>query len=299
MRTQKRFTAALLRRFQREGRGTGTYEEYTAWHRVGRGDPASRGRSHLWMWRSRQRDLLSDVERVGHYFVHMMPNVLDSIEQFPHGPDAAPHEMSRFDTRIDLNSHFPGTLEIARRRGIRHFMLSDEQSTEPWRYSTDQLLLIEDESKHRSLLAIAYKPSFASLTKRDREKLSLDQEYWQLRSVPWLLVTPDVYDPVVSRCLEMTAPWAINDPVSVDQMHMAVEVTNVCLGLSLTDVLHRLSMRTGSKETAQRSFWQAVWCGAIPLDLRRGWRPHVPVRLLTLEQFAELNPIRSRRSAWN
>ena len=62
MRTTKRFTPAVLDRFKREGRGTGIFQDYIPWHKVSRGDPASSGRSHLVIWRSRLRELLSDGE---------------------------------------------------------------------------------------------------------------------------------------------------------------------------------------------------------------------------------------------
>ncbi len=68
MRTEKRFTPKVLERFRREGRGTGTYSDYTPWHRVSRGDPSSKGRSHLIVWMDRQRELLSDQEWGGAEF---------------------------------------------------------------------------------------------------------------------------------------------------------------------------------------------------------------------------------------
>jgi hypothetical protein len=52
-------------------------------------------------------------------------------------------------------------------------------------------------------------------------------------------------------------------------------------------------------EAAQRALWQAVWTGALPVDLRRGWRPHVPFRVISHAAFWDLNPIAARRSAWN
>lgn len=298
MRTTKRFTPTLLARFAAEGRGTGTYQDYIPWHRVGRGDPASSGRSHLLGWRRRQRELLSDVERVGHYFSFMLPDVGDSCEQFPLTLESARHEITAFDACADIDVLYPGTLELAGHLGIKHFILKDKRSIEPWRYSTDHLLVFKKDGRC-SLLAVAYKPPIATLRKRDREKLSLERKYWLARGVEWLLITPDVYDKHTKACLERTACWVVGAQVEPDLIPMAVKATNACLGLSLTTTLTHLAGMTGSLDMAQRAFWQAVWCGAIPLDLRRGWRPHAPLQLLTAEQFAALNPIRSRRSAWN
>ena len=38
MRTTKRFTALVLARFHKQGRGKGTFKRYSAWHQVTRGE---------------------------------------------------------------------------------------------------------------------------------------------------------------------------------------------------------------------------------------------------------------------
>ena len=90
MRTEKRFTPKVLERFQREGRGTGTYTDYVPWHRVSRGDPSSKGRSHLIVWMDRQRELLSDHEWGGLNFAGLVPGLIDLAEQFPISQDVRP-----------------------------------------------------------------------------------------------------------------------------------------------------------------------------------------------------------------
>ena len=108
MRTEKRFTPTVLERFSKEGRGTGTYADYTPWHRVSRGDPSSIGRSHLIVWRDRQRELLSDQEWSGLNFAGLVPNLVDLTEQFPLSQDSSSHELSRWHVGFETNQ-FPGT----------------------------------------------------------------------------------------------------------------------------------------------------------------------------------------------
>ena len=119
MRTTKRFTPTTLARFLKIGRGTGTFGNYIPWHRVGRGDPSSCGRSHLQMWKGRQRELLSDGEWVGLFFAASMENLIDLTEQFPLSLESGRHEMSAYLADIS-SSLYPGTLEIAKRLGIKH-----------------------------------------------------------------------------------------------------------------------------------------------------------------------------------
>ena len=116
MRITKRFTPTVLARFFKLGRGSGTFKNYIPWHRVGRGDPSSSGRSHLQMWNGRQRELLSDGEWVGLFFTISMKNLIDLTEQFPLSLDGDTHEISAY--RADTSpSTYPGTLEIAKRLG--------------------------------------------------------------------------------------------------------------------------------------------------------------------------------------
>lgn len=82
MRTTKRFTPKVLARFKRQGRGSGTHDNYLPWHRVSRGDPASSGRSHLLMWRERLRELLSDGEHVEQLFASQLNNLEDCLSIF-------------------------------------------------------------------------------------------------------------------------------------------------------------------------------------------------------------------------
>lgn len=299
MRTTKRFTPTLLARYMKEGRGTGTYQDYIPWHRVGRSDPASQGRSHLMMWRGRQRELLSDGEWVAILFSTMLPELLDVREQFKLSLEASAHELASYDVRFGGYKTYPGTFEIAKQLGIKHPMVHGGGVSDFWTMTTDQLLLLGEAGSDLNLLAIARKPNSTVLSKRDRQKLLIEKEYWSARGVSWLLLTPDVFEESVGLTIRRGAPWALGDPVDPKVISTAVDVVDSALGHTLTYAIRQLGLELGDDDFAQRAFWQAVWSGTLPLDLRRGWRPHVPVSLLTQAEFASLNPVRSRRSAWN
>lgn len=297
MRTTKRFTPKVLERFRRQGRGLGTYQDYIPWHRVGRGDPSSRGRSHLQQWNGRQRELLSDHEWVMLFFAVTLLNLLDIREQFPLSKEDAPSELGAY--RVDVsNQIFPGMLTIAKRLGFKRPLTTDVGESDDWVMSTDFLLLLQHDDGTLELLAIAVKPLDEITKKRKKELLTIEREYWAARGITWLLITPNEYDERVGINLRMNMPWALGDTANGSAQHTAASVVQNHPGRSLTFVLNKLCASLGDMDLAQRAFWQAVWSGKIPLDLRRGWRPHMPIVLLPQAAFSALNPISSRRSAW-
>lgn len=297
MRTTKRFTPAVLRRFSRKGRGQGIFEEYQAWHQVTRGDPASRGRSHVFNWNGLSLELLSDRERVIFLLASMVPGVVDVRVQFPLTLSSAPHEIEAYAVG-QISSSFPGAKEIALALGIRHPVVTDDDESEDWTPTTDLLLTVRAPTGQLSLLAIAFKLAKEVSARRKRELLRLEYEYWLKRDVPWLLLTEELIDAELATCLERAWCWALHESVDETTLRIAANTIRALEGRPLTYVLDYLTQRCGSKEVAQHAFWQAVWKGRAPVDLRRGWRPHLPVRLLPEETFWDLNPIVARRSAW-
>lgn len=298
MRTEKRFTPKVLERFLREGRGTGSYADYTPWHRVSRGDPSSKGRSHLIVWRDRQRELLSDQEWGGLNFAGLIPNLVDLTEQFPLSQESAPHDLSRWYAGEGLKL-FPGTREIAEMLGIKHPALTDGDQTHIWTSTTDLLLILRNQRERLELLAVSCKPS-SVLSERAKELLLLERTYWAHRGVDWLLITPDQYEKSAALTLRRTSPWGFDNPVSEREIRIACQTARSMPWHPYSDVIHHLTGSLGGetqRNAAQRALWQAVWRGLLPVDLRRGWRPSQPLTLLSVEAFASLNPILARRSA--
>jgi hypothetical protein len=297
MRTQKRFTPALLERYQRIGRGTGTHQDYIPWHRVGRSDPSSHGRSHLMMWRERQRELLSDGEWVGLLFATMLDNIEDLREQHKLALEDGPFELADYDIRF-AGRIVPGTLAIAKKLGIKHPRVNGNGLSADWKMTTDQVLVLRRPCGQLELLAVAYKPDSKGLTKRNRQLLSIEKAYWDARGVQWLLITPELFDESVGLTLRRSVPWGLGTPVALSAMVAARRVVDLTLGHTYTYTIDTLAVMLGDKDTAQRAFWQAVWSGTIPMELRRGWRPHFPIQLISSQRFSNQNPLASRRSAW-
>ncbi|MDO8653477.1 MAG: TnsA endonuclease N-terminal domain-containing protein [Undibacterium sp.] len=297
MRTEKRFTPDLLARFERLERGQGTHEKYIPWHRVGRGDPASIGRSHLHEWRGRHCELLSDKELIYYFFTTMLKNIYDVREQFPLTLERSEHELSKY--RIgEFSSDFPGTVEIAGMLNFKHPKCHGNKKSVNWRMTTDFLLTFVSSNGEVILLALAVKLDGEVDKKRTRQLLAIERQYWIERNVEWLLLTPVLYHPLVADLLSCTRYWGLSSKVEDESIKFAVSHSMSWEGRSLTFALNDLTEKFGDLDYAQRIFWQAVWSGRLRLELRRGWRPHEPLRFLSEEAFGNLNPVAARRSAW-
>lgn len=299
MRTTKRFTPQVLARFQNKERGTGTHAHYVPWHQVTRGDPASGGRSHLVAWRGRLRHFLSDGELDQQLFATMLPDLFDALEQYPLSVNGERHPLTAYTNPAEPTDDLPGTLEIAAQLGIKHPLCRGHGQTSKWTLSTDLLLVLKDGAGTHTMLALAFKPRNWAEKRRTTELLTIEREYWRARGVEWLLICPTLYDPATSLFLRRTACWALVDPVETTLLDQARQTAINNPSDSVTSLLNMISSSaTVDISTAQRALWQAVWQGRLPIDMRRSWRPHYPLRLLSHKEFWSLNPIAARRSAW-
>jgi TnsA endonuclease N terminal len=298
MRKTKRFTPTVLARFAREGRGEGTYTDYLPWHRVSRGDPSSIGRSHLLFWNDRLRELLSDIEAdVFRFATALGSQIADIREQYKLSTESATHELRAYDVRVSEDL-FKGTLELAKEMGIKHPKTNGDGTSCGWVMTTDLLVTLRGADGSHSLLALSDKTK-EKLKPRPISLLALERAYWQARGVQWLLITPSLYDDAVAMTMRRVAQWALGEAVTPEDIQVAIDVATSTIGHSLTHVLTELSQRIGAdNDRHQRALWQAVWYGRLPVDLRRGWRPHVPLRFITADDFKAQNPVLSRRTAW-
>lgn len=295
MRKTKRFTPAVFKRFIKNKRGQGIFGNYQGWHQVTRGDPSSTGLSHILELNGRQIDLLSIGELVSLYFVTMLKDVVDIREQFPLSHHNKIHELFEYDYRIC--GEFPGTVKLAKELGFKHPLVRGDGKSENWVMTTDLVVTLKTNNRFH-LLAISIKSS-KNLKNRDFQLQAIEREYWVKRNVEWLLLTQDEFDKRVALRLRDSAPWANGEKSNINEIQTASKICNEMQGLPLENILKKISSLLGTLDAAQRAFWQGVWRGEILLDLRRGWRPHEAVQLLTHEQFQDLNPIASRRSSWN
>lgn len=297
MRTTKRFTSNVLARFERQGRGTGTHEDYEPWHQVTRGDPSSLGRSHLLNWRGRLVHLLSDGELGAQLFVTMLPNLDDSLEQHKLTLDYSPHPLLAYHAS-GSQELFPGTLQLAEELGIRHPLVYGNNQSEHWVMTSDLVPVFLEPGQTRTMLALAFKPRGWDKRLRTKELLSLEREYWVRRRVPWLLITPDLYDQRVVLTLRRIACWAIAEPAPEEHRRFACDTALGNPFATITELLKLIEPYCHSMHGAQCALWQSVWFGDLPVRLSRGWRPHLPLEHISAEAFIEQNPVAARRSSW-
>lgn len=294
MRKTKRFTNQTLERFKKNNRGMGIFENYSGWHQVTRSDPSSRGLSHIQKLNGRQVDLLSNGELVCVFFASMINVVIDIREQFPLSLQSSRHELYEYDSQICKD--FAGTIELAQELNVKHPLIRGGGETNHWVMTTDLLLTLE-ENGLKKMLAVSVKP-LAKLSKRALELQSIERTYWEIRNVEWILITPEQYDHRVALRLRDSAPWVFGETSSKEDIEKAFVMASEMQGQPLQNVILKLGMKLYSQEAALRAFWQGVWGGKILLDLRRGWRPHESLRLLTPKEFSELNPLLARRTQW-
>lgn len=249
-------------------------------------------------WRGRLRELLSDVEAdVLRFTTALGEPIVDVREQFRLSLDSAPHELAAYDVRTS-DRLFKGTLELSKQMGIKHPMTHGNGDSAPWIMTTDLLITLKKADGTYALLALADKTK-ETLKPRAISLLSLERAYWEERGVEWLLITPNLYDDRVAMTMRRVAAWALGDPVSNHDLQMSIMVAKSTIGHSLTHVLNEIASFVGREnDRHQRSLWQAVWYGHLPVDLRRSWRPHAPLELISPAEFEAQNPVICRRTAW-
>jgi hypothetical protein len=296
MRTTKRFTPKVLERFERQGRGSGTYDLYVPWHQVGRGDPASVGRSHLHIWNGRQRHLLSDQELVGLYFIRMLTDVTDCLEQYRLSIEPSNHPLLDYDQGNPLRL-FPGTVGLCLQLGVKHPRTSGDGATALWRMSTDFFVVRRGGDGRFNATAVACKQD-ARLPKRKMNLLEVERAYWECRGIDWLLITPEVFHPAVADNLKTVACWTRHRDTTEQERTFASKLVELNQFRSITELIHLLTKHLGSEPQAQKALWQSVVHGPLSVDLRRPIKFHVPFRLIEREAFLAYNPIEMRRTSW-
>jgi hypothetical protein len=181
------------------GRGRGEGASWRSW--IEPQDVPSLGYSHRvkgWKTDGRVVNLLSNLELCFFYMVEWDPCVVDIREQFP----------------LELEM----TLELAKQLKVRHPSVRPRiprssrpddpalRRLRPVIMTTDFNLTVEVGGK-RSHRAYAIKPKSALEgegrgPKRTRQKLKIEELYWEACGVPWALITEDRLDRTLARNVE-------------------------------------------------------------------------------------------------
>jgi hypothetical protein len=180
-------TDTKIKKWIKEGRGSGRGEAYSPWLRVS--DISSRGRSHrVFGHRSkRTHHLFSDLELAVFLALDWSPRTTEIREQFPLQQEV--------------------TLALARDAGIRHPQVSGNMQV----MSSDFLVNSSNHDLPKFVLQVKYSESL--LDPRTIEKLELERRYWVHKEVPWFLITEKEISKTVFQNIEYLYP---NQQTSLD-----------------------------------------------------------------------------------
>jgi hypothetical protein len=297
--SKKRHSPSLQDFFRRNARGKGIYERYQAWCQITRSDPGSQGLSSIEVCYGRSHDFLSTGETIGFLFCTLMPEVIDVREQFPLSLEAATHESREYVLPLGYTepSLYMGTFGLAHQLRMRHPRTWEKGRSDWWVMTTD-LLVTLSTADGIQLLAISIKPDIAELTPRERQLLDLERTYWEIRDIPWLLITQSTYSLRTANRLQEYRGYALKDPVCPEDLTIAAKLGNQYAGLPLHFAWLMIARHFGKGiKHAKNAFWQAVWQGQLCIDLDRPVEPTERYHCLTREAFLALNPVASRRTA--
>jgi hypothetical protein len=202
----------VIQRRIREGRGQGTGRDYQPWLRIQ--DVPSQGLSHrVRGWKTeREHQCLSNLELNFFWVLEWSPQVSDIREQYPLLPQAE-------------------TLAIAQRLGLRH--PTDPKTRQPIVMTTDFVVTVRQD-----LTTVDYartlKSSADLQAPRVLEKLEIERQFWQARTVPWAIVTERDIPLVLTRNVKLLHDYleigdrlalSVDDIREVEQILGSVPVT--------------------------------------------------------------------------
>lgn len=288
------FLKSDIERFFREQRGQGIKESYTPWHKVKRGDPSSHGKSGRYDYRGRQIHVLSTIELQTFLFSTMLQGIYDIREQFPLALNPSLHEAHAYAR--GYGRFFPGSLDIAQKLELKHPKLRDG-SQQPWVMTTD-ILITTMISGRLNFIAVACKSKKPLQGSRAWQLLYIEKRYWEERNIPWLLITPDLFDKAFADTLRSYRQFGLDQYVNPSLMH-AMHEELLSGNPSYIDLCKSLRIKGYPKEEIERAFWSGYWAGDLPVEVRVRFQPLSPIRLIPKDIFLNLNPILAGRSAWD
>ncbi|HJV74895.1 MAG TPA: TnsA endonuclease N-terminal domain-containing protein [Noviherbaspirillum sp.] len=210
---------------------------------------------------------------------------------------------------IDIREQFPlfpeeCTQAIARHLGIRHPRYP--HSKIPLVMTTDFLLTVIDATGHRSYRAISVKRA-ADLNgkrrKRILEKLEIERRYWQMRSVPWHLITNHDFDETMVTNLEWLHYVAVEHDFGASSIEIYIAPFIAALraasqeGTPLKQILHACAASLGGIDTefVYQLFRHCAWHHFIELDLTTLIGPRYTPKILAYANDTALHALKGVR----
>lgn len=214
------FTQEQISKRIKDGRGQGMGKDYQPWLTIQ--NVPSRGVSHRIYSHKTQRvhHLLSNLELYVFLILDWSNSVQDIREQFPLNID---------DTR-----------EICLEHGLRHSSIqgSDQVMT------SDFLIDVNDKKKPQ--FAIQVKPLKELIKERTIEKLEIERRYWELKGIPWSIVTEQNIPTTARKNLEWLSPFVTEQLESDiwDKLHVIsysfskkpnISIINLCKEIDIQE----------------------------------------------------------------
>ena len=168
-----------------EGRGRGYGASYEPFIRVQRGDLSSQGVSQTAPnpLLRRTHHLLSQIE----YAIALLLMYLGA------GELREQYRLSLYDDDDEFTAgscFHEGTVSLAKKRGIRHPAIS---STQPRILTTD--FVVEDRDGFERAVFVRLRQDVPRRNGRQMQLLDLQNLYWQVRGIPFYVLTEDDLDP--------------------------------------------------------------------------------------------------------
>jgi hypothetical protein len=245
----------LQLRAERQKRGEGFRDEYTAWFQVKRNDFKSHGRSHREPSdiMDRRHQLLSDYEL--HALARCQLNGASDIRE--------QKSMSLSGVEDEFLDEYPGamgTLEIAGTFGVKHPQIRRDVP----RVMTTDLLVTGRDGK---MTAVYVKPAKPDEASRKGVLLEIEIRYWAQRGVRHVVFTEDDIDELAHKNIEWLKFRDRKRPVLVTRAWLR-QVAMMARLAPMGDVIDELSRseKSSFEELANRLKF-ALLTGKARMDL--------------------------------
>ncbi|MBN6513982.1 TnsA endonuclease N-terminal domain-containing protein [Acinetobacter pittii] len=189
------FTQEQISKRIKSGRGQGMGKDYQPWLTIQ--DVPSRGVSHRIYSHKTQRvhHLLSNLELYVFLILDWSSFVQDIREQFP----------------LNLDD----TKEICLEHGLRHPSIQGSEQV----MTSDFLINTNDKKKPQFVIQV--KPLKELIKERTIEKLEIERRYWEVKEIPWSIVTEQNIPTTARKNLEWLSPFITEhlEPDIWDSLH--------------------------------------------------------------------------------
>lgn len=186
-----------LKRFIKEGRGSGTLENYKPFWTVH--DFPSKGRVHrIKGWKTK---------RIHHFFSDLQKNLFLLFEWS--------------DSVVDIREHYPlyDTDELMAESDLRFDLFTDKESNLPYVLTTNFLLTLLNDNGEEYLVAINVKNASDLKRKRTIEKFEIERRFYEKKNIEFQIVTQNE----ISKTFAKNVEWVHQSRFQYEQFGFSLE----------------------------------------------------------------------------